>query len=85
MSGKESHDVHESEEVFKADRNASWVKSRELAEPGLFGGHTPNRWGVPRIELLDWGLLIIIQQRQIIVNISLRHYRLNSHQCITSI
>lgn len=60
MSGKESHDVHESEEVFRADRNASWVKSRELAESwpraGLFGGHTPNRWGVPRIELLDWGL-----------------------------
>ena len=89
--------MHESEEVFKADRNASWVRSRELAESwtragrelaeswpraGLFGRHTPNRWGVPRIELLDWGLLIIIQQRQIIVNISLRHYRLNSHQCI---
>ena len=32
MSGKESHDVHESEEVFKTHRNASWVKSRELAE-----------------------------------------------------
>ena len=32
MSGQESHDMHESEEVFKADRNASWVESRELAE-----------------------------------------------------
>ena len=32
MSGKESHDMHESEEVINADRNASWVESRELAE-----------------------------------------------------
>lgn len=82
MSGKESHDVHESEEVFKADRNASWVKSRELAESWPVRG---THWGVPRIELGDWGLLIIIQQRQVIINISLRHHRLNSHQCITSI
>ena len=70
MSGKESHDMHESEEAFKADRNASWVESRELAESWPRAGRElAESWpirgthsepvGCPPNRMLDWGLLIL--------------------------
>ena len=57
MSGKESHDVHESEEVFKADRTASWVKSRELAESWPVRGTHSEPVGCPTNRIGGLGFI----------------------------